>query len=358
MKILYVTYTDLDNVSSGSGVRPACMYRAFQERGHEVYLLSGVCGRGHGKQRKAAVAKAVQWLETNQPDLCYIESPTYPIMDKCDYDLIRLLKKKKIPTGYFYRDAYRLFPDLFPKRTGFVNSLKELYLDILQWCTDRVLRNVDVVYYPSRYMFGYFSFKCMKTLPPAGEVSFLPHHKNTKTCVYVGGISERYGLPLMLEAFQLLNRDEVKYKLIMVCRKPEYEKEKARIGQPEWLEVYHASGKELEQYYARADAGIIALFPNAYHKPAVTIKLFQYISYGLPVISTDVAASKELIDTYQLGVTAPYDVQAFADAIRYMLDTPGVLEQYRNSAMKALQESHLWVHRVDQIVSDLTGTPQ
>ena len=354
MKILYVTYTDIADVTSGSSVRPACMYQAFLERGHDVYLLSGVCGRGYGKQRKAAVVKAMDWLKTNRPDLCYIESPTYPIMDKCDYDLIRLLKKKGIPSGYFYRDYYRMFPDLFPRRTGFVNTLKEWYLDFLQWRTDRVLHKVDIVYFSSRFDFAYFPYACMKTLPPAGEIRFLPPHENTKTCIYVGGVSEFYGYPLMMEAFRLLNAGEETYRLILVCRKAEYDAIKGEEALPSWLEVHHASGKELEPLYARADVGLLALQANPYSDLSIGIKLFQYLSYGLPVISTDVAAMRELIQTYKLGAIAPHDAQGFADTVRALLNDAAFPAAQRSAIEEAITNHHLWVHRVDQIVSDLT----
>jgi hypothetical protein len=177
------------------------MYHAFLERGYEVRLLSGVCGRGHGAERRAAVRDTVKWLKTSRPDFCYIESPTYPIFDRCDYALIRLLHRRKIPTAYFYRDFYRKFPELFPRRTGFLNRLKEGYLDFLQWKTDRVLRCADVVYFPSTACEKLFSYKTMKALPPAGELRFLPAHPNRKTCIYVGGVSKRYGTELLMQTF-------------------------------------------------------------------------------------------------------------------------------------------------------------
>lgn len=352
MKVLYITIGELGDLSAGSGLRPSCMYRAFLDRGHEVYVLSGHEGRSESRQRAEDVKKAKAWVEANQPDLCYIESSTYPMLHSCDYGMIRYLRREKIPTAYFYRDFYRNFPDLFPKRTDAIGRLKEWYLDFMQWRTDRILRLLNIVYFPSEQCFPYFRYKNMKALPPAGECAFGPLHKSEKTCIYVGGVSVFYGYPLMMEAFRLLNQNETKYRLILVCREGEY----AQLGhgaEPDWLEVHHVSGKALVPLYARADIGLLALQANAYSNLAVGTKLFQYLSYGLPVLSTDVTAMSQIIRDNGFGEVAVNDPVHFADAIRNMLDDEETLIGCRKNVEANMASRNLWVHRVDQIVEDL-----
>lgn len=357
-RLLYIVHGDIDRVSSGSGVRPTAMYRAFLDRGWEVHLLSGYCGRGEGKLRRAEVRKAEAWMRENRPAFCYIESSTYPIMYHCDYALIRLLRREGIPTAYFYRDFPRRFPHLFPRRRGFVNSLKETYLDVLQWLTDRVLRNVDIVYFPDKSAARYFPYRRMEALPPAGQLpsgpldgTFPPD--GTRAAIYVGAVNKIYGSLMLFDAFSILNRDGVRYPLILICREGDFEKAFPGLAPPPWLELHHASGKELEPFYARASLGLITLEPNEYTQMAVGTKLFQYLSYGLPVLSTDTAAMKSLIEENGFGWTAPHDAQAFADAVKRILNDPDGLRRCRRSALKSLAEKHLWVHRVDQIAKDL-----
>lgn len=115
MNILYITYVDMNNITSGSSVRPVRMYQAFLDEGHSVKLLSGQCGRNDEPARKKAVLEIMDWLENHRPDLCYIESPTYPIMFQCDYDLIRKLHKMHVSTGYFCR-SFPLLGKIPPAR--------------------------------------------------------------------------------------------------------------------------------------------------------------------------------------------------------------------------------------------------
>ena len=357
-KVLYIMYEKPGRLSAGSGLRPTAMYQAFLERGWDVHLLCGYCGRREGKQRRAEIRKAKAWMRKNRPAFCYIESSAYPIMYYCDYALIRLLRREGIPTAYFYRDFYRRFPKLFPRRKGFVNRLKDAYLDYLQWRTDRVLRDVDIVYFPSEAWFVYFRYRHMKVLPPAGQVTevsaddaFPP--EGTPTAIYAGGITTYYGAPMLLDAFSILNKDGIHYPLILVCRDGEFERAFPGQDIPPWLELHHTSGKRLEPLYARACLGLLTQEPNEYMQMAVGTKLFQYISYGLPILSTDTVAMKKLIEENTFGQTAPYDAQAFAAAVKAMLDDPEALRHYRQSALKNLRGKHLWVHRVDQIADDL-----
>lgn len=355
MKVLYVVLNDLNRNNSGSGVRPNCMLKALEDRGHEVYVCSGAQGIKDGKIRKEAVKKAKQWMKENRPDFCYIESSTYPILHHCDYGLIRYLARKNIPTSYFYRDIYRLVPGAIEKRKGVVNRIKDLWLNLLQKATDHVLNKIDVVYFPSQRFTDYFNYRRMELLPPAGEMKFLPAHACTNTCIYVGGVTDFYGFPLMMEAFHILNRDEVKYRLILVCREPEFKKWFAGKEIPQWLEVHHTSGDGLIPLYQQADLGLLALHGHEYAHLAIGIKLFQYVSYGLPVLSTNVYTMAQIIKENGFGEVAEANAEDYAAAIRQMLGDPEQLQQYRQSMMKNLQDRHLWVHRVDKIVEDMTG---
>ena len=354
MRVMYIVIGDLGRLNSGSGVRPNAIYNAFLERGHNVYVLSGFAGRGEGKQRKQEVIKAIEWAEANRPDICYIESSTYPMIHRCDYKIIRYLSQKGIPTAYFYRDLYRRFPELFPQRKGLYNKLKEYYLDYMQKKTDNILHKVNMVYFPSLEAMAYFKYSNMNELPPAGNLNFLPKHTNNKTCIYVGGVTEFYGYNLLMESFELLNRHRIEYRLILVCRKEEYEKV-SNERKPEWLQVYHVSGDKLTSLYSQADIGLLALSDNEYANLSVGVKLFQYLSYGLPVLSTNVSAMSRLITENDFGEISENSVECYANAIKRMLNDDEQLERYRQAIHKNLSEKHLWVNRVDQIIDDLTG---
>ena len=355
MLVLYITYVDFNHAVSGSAVRPEKMYRAFLEEGHEVKLLTGSQERRCREQRRAAVAEISAWLDTNRPDLCYIESPVQPILWSFDRRLIRKIHRKGIPIGYFYRDYYRKFPDLFPRRRDPAGRCKELWLNILQRRLDRLLRCADVVYFPSRQAMEMFSFPRMEMLPPAGERRENLSEPEGNTCIYVGGLTNHYGGEMLLRAFSILNEGTERFPLILVCREAEWRKMPSEYASKPWLEVRHASGEELIPLYARAAAGLIAdRLPNRYNDLAHSVKLFEYMSEGLPVVYVHSAATDEFVRPLGFGIGTDFDPEKFAAGVRAMFADPAAYRARREAALRALREGNCWFHRVRQVIRDLT----
>lgn len=152
----------------GASLRPQKMYQAFQEEGHRVKLLAGSQERWSLARRRKAVGEVSRWLDGNRPDLCYIESPVYPILWGFDRRLIRKIHRLGIPIGYYYRDFYRKFPRQFSRRRSLTGRLKEALLDWLQRRTDRLLKRADIVYVPTREAGELLSYRDIRPLPPEG----------------------------------------------------------------------------------------------------------------------------------------------------------------------------------------------
>lgn len=353
MLILYITYVDINSGTSGSSVRPQKMYKAFLDEGHEVKLLSGTQQRWNRETRTAAVKEVSRWLDKNRPNLCYIESPAYPIVFSCDITLIRKIHRMGIPIGYFYRDFYWKFPELYPRRKDIAGRVKDVWLDMLQRRTDNVLRYADIVYFPSAECTKYFRYKDMRPLPPAGEDHLSARCPERKTCIYVGGLNGGYGVVMLLEAFERLNAGTNAYKLTLVCREAEWAAFQSPYRDAPWLEVHHTSGEGLEPLYARAAVSVIPVCPTPYTHFAVNVKLFDYLGHGLPVIVTDARAISAIVRENGIGLVVPYEAEALANALQSIMDNPGKRKEYEKQCIEALRNGNLWVHRVRQIVSDL-----
>lgn len=355
MKVLYICFADFSRADSGSSVRPQKMYKAFLERGHEVKLLCGSDGNDCRKERKKNVAEINSWLNSEKPDICYIESPTGAIMLDCDIRLIKRIHRMGIPIGYFMRDFHSKFPEIFPRRKGFVNSLKDLYLDIRQKKTFAVLNNVDIVYLPCDETKVLFDYPDMRALPPAGENHWIDKRKFRYTAIYVGGISQHYSLGELLDAYTVLNENEEKYRLILCARKNEWESFEHPHKNASWLEVHHASGEALAALYSSADIGLlIPKAGSAYNDVTLSVKIFEYMSYGLPIVAAHCVAMDNVINKYSIGITTKSAPHEFANAIKKMFDDKMKYDAFRANEKTALLNENLWVHRVDAIIDDLS----
>ena len=357
MLILYITYIDFDSQASGSGMRPQRMYRAFLEEGHRVKLLA--CRQGTLKNRAPrakAVAELSRWLDDNRPDICYIESPVYPILWKFDRDLIRKIRRMGIPMGYFYRDFYRKFPKQFPHRPGLANTLRDTALDALQRITDRTLENMDIVYFPTRESFQLFGYKDMRALPPGGDNFLERSDPEERRCIYVGGVLNQYAGEMMLRAFALLNAGEERYPLTLVCREKEWARIPEELKGADWLDVRHASGEELIPLLSKAAAGLLIGKKDeiySYFDYTYSIKLFEYLGYGLPVVYVHNAPTDRFVTENGMGVGAECTPEDFARAVRELFSDPERYRTFRENARSALLSGNTWAHRARQAAREL-----
>ena len=356
MLILYITYIDFSQSASGSGVRPQRVYDAFLKEGHEVKLLSGAQGnvRTRGK-RLRAVKEIEHWLDGHRPDLCYIESPVYPIMWHADRRLIDRIHRMGIPIGYFYRDLYRKLPEAFERRRDPVGAAKEYALDRLQDITDRLLEKADIVYFPSEECFAFFRYRDMRTLPPGGEDRIEETMPEYRHCIYVGGMKDQYDGECLLRAFSILNSSGTKYPLTLVCRHNEWKTMDPELCRGEWLEVHHVSGHALHSLYSRAGAGIlIGRADHPYSRFAVSVKTYEYMGYGLPMVYIRNAPHDRIISDSAIGIGTDGTPEGLAEGVRRLFASPEEYERYRAASARALHTNGLWIHRVRQVVRELT----
>ena len=209
-----------------------------------------------------------------------------------------------------------------------------------------------------------FKYPKKKVLPYIGETLFQRsnnqtlHFKRIVTkAIYVGGISKGYGTDLLINTFKQLNQDEILCKLIFVCRKAEFENSTLKDHNFPWLNIIHAQGDDLVNYYQMSD---IALLPinskDPYHNKAVSVKLFEYMSYALPIVSTPTVSMAKIIKHYDIGfVTNSNSEQEFGQAILKIITDSKMYLKFQRNIISAIVKENLWIHRAEQIIHDLNN---
>lgn len=339
--ILYICYTDFRDLSSGSKVRPYKLYRAFQEKGYDVLLING-----DPNSRLAAYRKVREQISKCR--FCYIEPSTYPI-HPLDYRIYIDIYRKKVPIGIFYRDAYYKFP-----RWWGVSGLKKYEL-LLRYRMDWMLfrKVARVIFFPSDSMGAFFDFGHKVTLPPGAEEKFVDRPSLFNSAVYVGAVNERYGLDLLLESFRAVNRTQT-LNLNLVCRHEEAAHLKYSTAD-RWLNIYHVAGPELKEIYERSDFAVIPRIRDTYNDFAMPVKLFEYLSYGLPIVSTDCLEVAKFIRKNGVGIVTAGHAESFADGLRKMSTALSRSEEFKANVRKAVSTANLWSHRVKTIEEYLSN---
>lgn len=348
-RLLLITFIDFGEMKSGSSVRPQRMYDAFVELGYDVSLLSGLQNRKLERWRN--VFRKFREIRRSLPDFCYVEPPSGPFFNFCDHLLLLYLKLKKVPIGFFYRDAYWLFADWWN-----VNRVKRFFLKLMhRFDLFIIKRTCKVVFFPTKSMADLFNLKCKSVLPPAGKDLVIPEHKTKRKALYIGGVSKFYGTDIMLEAFKILNEEmNSGISLTVCCRKNEMNGFFDDYSDAPWLEVVHLSGDEqLKPLYESSD---IALYPSRrdfYMDFCMPVKIFEYLSRALPVAATNCKETASFVLNNGIGVVSEDNPRAFAAAVKSIMDDREQLRLCRVNAISALRKNNLWIHRARQAAYEI-----
>jgi glycosyltransferase involved in cell wall biosynthesis len=173
--------------------------------------------------------------------------------------------------------------------------------------------------------------------------------------IYVGGISSRYGINILLDAFDLVNKKQ-RLELIIVCRKNEYnvlDSSTIEKIKRNWIKVYHVSGDDLKDLYYKSDFGIIPRLKDDYNIIAMPVKLFEYLSYGIPIVATNCLEMEKFINKHQCGVICEDNSKSLAEAIS-KINNKEYYEILCNNAQGTILDGNLWADRVKSIVEIMT----
>lgn len=358
--IIYFPYPIRD-AGTGSAVRPLRILNAFREYANKNnFKLIEIFG--DSKERKRRIKLLQSSMDWNDILFCYMENSTLPfwLTDKdhlprtplLEYNFFKHLKKNRIPLGLFYRDIYWKFDDLYPFK-----GIKRAIMRSVYYAERLIYKKyVSHFFLPSMEMNDYIKFPTEQTstLPPGGE-DLLEYWKKEKkeelNIIYVGCISERYGLVNMLQAVDMVYQKNLSVKLHLVCRIDEFNQNEEVFReyiQKPWLVIYHAYGDQLKKIYKDADVAIIPIRKIKYNDFAVPVKLFEYISYGLPVVATNCNAQAEIIRKDELGLIVDDSAEGLAQGLIFLKNEVN-RDYYTKKVKEAIEHSHLWSHRVKEI---------
>jgi glycosyltransferase involved in cell wall biosynthesis len=351
--LMHVPYSFLGEKdrTSGSRVVPYQLYLAFQEVGYEVDLITG-----SRAARQAKVIELIKGLKLDQYSFCFSEPSTNPVHPIVDYAFYLLLWANKVPTAIYYTDAYWKFPDLFP----LPHFRDPLFLFRYRFDLLVFSRVASIVLFPTGAMADLFELRCPRVvLPFGGEVLFQDSRTRSEidTAIYVGGIAHRYGAAVLLEAFDLIN-GRTRLNLELVCRENELEREQAVFAPyfgAGWLDIHHLSGDALYEVYRKSDLAIIALLKNVYNDIVIPVKMFEYLSHGLPMVATHCTETASFITRNRVGLIAEDNPESLAEKILQLVNNPELYGDLKRNARQALENGNLWTDRARFVAEQLAA---
>lgn len=113
-----------------------------------------------------------------------------------------------------------------------------------------------------------------------------------------------------------------------------------------WKRVRH-HGKliyaDVPSLLGQVRAGLVVIYPTPAFVESFPVKMFEYMSAGLPVIASDFPQWREIIEDASCGLLVnPLDPAAIAGAIEYMLTHPSEAQEMGRRGQIAIQKKYNW----------------
>lgn len=160
---------------------------------------------------------------------------------------------------------------------------------------------------------------------------------------YVGGIGQIRGISQVVQAMGLI-KSGARLQLAGKFNEPAVEQAAhADLGWQQVDALGFVGREEVRDLLARCVAGLVTFLPSPNHIDAQPNKMFEYMSAGIPVISSHFPLWKEIIEGNQCGLCVdPLDPKAIAEAIDYLVTHPEEAERMGRNGQRAVHEKYNW----------------
>ncbi|MGI6555346.1 MAG: glycosyltransferase family 4 protein [Bacillota bacterium] len=162
-----------------------------------------------------------------------------------------------------------------------------------------------------------------------------------KLVCYVGGIGQVRGIYEIVEAIGM-----TKYSLLLAgtfSSKAEYDSASNKSGWAKVIELGYLNRDEVRGVLSKSMAGLVVLHPIPNYIDALPVKMFEYMSAGIPVIASNFPLWKEIIEGNNCGICVdPLNAREIADAINRIMDNPYQAQKMGENGRKAVEEKYNW----------------
>lgn len=174
------------------------------------------------------------------------------------------------------------------------------------------------------------------------ETNISWRNKEREIC-YVGGISATRGIREIVAAMEHLRSDA---NLNLAGRFSEGHVREAVRQTPGWTKVNELGFQPrsgVRDILSRSIAGLVTLQPTSAYLDSLPVKMFEYMSAGLPVIASDFPLWREIIEGHECGICVdPLDPKAIASAIDRLVENPDMASRMGENGRNAVLERYNW----------------
>lgn len=192
------------------------------------------------------------------------------------------------------------------------------------------------------------------------EFSILEKYKDKFVILYLGDTGLRRGLISAIEAIGVLCKDKTMkqlIKLVIVGQNSTDDSLKQKVKELNIETVVDFEGWQdvslFPSYLMTAHIGLSPLHKNLHHDTTYANKLFQYMSFSVPLLVSDVVAQKNLIIEVGSGlVHQDRNVNELAEKILKLYNDPALAKELGQKGKHYIEQKFSW-ERVSESLKNL-----
>ncbi|WP_257350251.1 glycosyltransferase family 4 protein [Pseudalkalibacillus decolorationis] len=275
-----------------------------------------------------------------------------------DPELIPIgLKLKKLGKKVIY-DVHEDVPEQILSKQWIPRMIRKFISNIVEKVEKKASRKFDAIVTATPHIEQRFKTYNSNTVtihnyPLVEELAV----ENTKTdeiessisqkgkVIYIGGIYRLRGIVEMISAVEESNdKSSVEFILGGKFAPPELEDEVRELSGWEHVDYRGQLNRiEVRQALGESQAGLVLLHPEPRFVVSLPIKMFEYMSAGIPVIASNFPLWKEIVEGNDCGICVdPLDIDEVSNAIRQLIDNPEFAQTMGKNGRDAVLELYNW----------------
>lgn len=300
---------------------------------------------GYRGARRVALARYALSGRLRRLDGIYVESSTF-LPAETDVAFLGLARALGIPVLTYIRDAYQLFADYGRPSTLRGGAARAAFRPMIA-----ALRAVSTrLAFPTAGLAHAVAGDDADTvlLPPGAPAPVeVPSNSGANRLLFVGDARlPAQGGDRLIEAARRARGHGVDVELEIVARAGQ----EPPAPHPEWLHLRRAEGPEIHALLPAVVGTVVPRPRNDYNDLALPIKLFDYLSYGRPLLVTDCTEAAAVVRDAAAGIVSADAPDALAAAIRELVGaSPEQRAVWGRNAAEAARRN-AWSLRAERIL--------